>query len=715
VNRLAGGRVTRFTAREGLSEDLVLSLHLDHEGSLWAGTDHGGVNRLRDGVLTSFGTREGLTHDSMRVVYEDAAGSLWIGTHGGGLNRLAAGTFTSYRAKDGLLSDFVFALEGAAGGGLWIGTYNGGLNQLRDGRMEAYRDSALPPTPFITAIHQGRDGTLWIGTYGGGLKRFREGRFTTLTTRDGLSNDFVYALVEDRERSLWVGTRRGLSRLRTGGIDRYTVAHGLPNDIVWALREGRDGSLWIGTDGGLSRFREGSFTSLTTREGLVDDTVIQVLEDDVGALWLGSSKGLSRVPLGQLAEFAEGKRRAVTPRVYGLGDGMKSLDCSGSTQPAGWKTRDGRLWFPTAKGLVMLDPRRLPAAPPPPRTLIEDVIVDGRAQTAGASPSYGPDSRQFEFHYTGLSLTAAKQLRFRYRLEAVDTGWVDAGDRRVAYYTNLPPGQHRFRVAAANADGLWDEAGASLEFRVRPHFYQATWFYALCATGLGLAAWAGHRYRLRRLLEVERVRMRIASDLHDEIGSGLSQIAILSEVARREVDGVYQPLAEPLARIASASRELVDSMSDIVWAINPRRDQLGHLAHRMRRFASDTLSARGIALRFHAPEDDRGVGAEVRRQVLLIFKEGVNNVARHAGGTEAGIDLRVDGGRLSLRLADNGRGFDPAAAGDGNGLASMRTRARELGGELVVDAAPGRGTILTLTLPLGGRARRRRFFPSLPA
>lgn len=703
LNRYRDGRFARFTSKEGLSDDLLVSLHLDREGSLWIGTHLGGLNRLRDGVLTTYGVKEGLSHDVVRAVYEDRDGALWIATQGGGLNRFQDGRFSVYRTRDGLLSDQVFSLFGDRKGRLWIGCYDGGLNSFENGRFTAYASPELPRNVFISSILEDRAGTLWLGTYGGGLKSFQEGRFRTYTTKEGLSNDYVWALAEDRAGSLWIGTTAGLTELRDGRLRRHMEKDAFS---VWSLYADGDGALWVGTEGGLTRVRDGRFATFTSRHGLqFDEKIRQVLEDGDGYLWLGSNQGLQRVRKSELEEVAAGRRASVRSILFGVADGMRSSSCEGSTQPAAWRGRDGRLWSSTTKGVVLIDPARLRERPPPPPVAMEEVLVDGRLLASGgsaAAEAVPPGRQQYEFHYTSLSLAAPKRLRFRYRLDGVDEDWVEAGGRRVAYYTNVPPGRHLFRVTASHGDEAWNEAGATFDFRVRPYFYRAWWFLSLCGLLAVLLAWAGHRYRLRRVLEMERVRTRIASDLHDDLGSSLSQIAILSEVARAQLGGQAPALGEPLARIGALSRESVDAMEDIVWAIDPHKDRLTYLSQRMRRQADEVLSARGIELLFDADESeqDRPMGAALRRQAFLVFKEALNNVVRHSGARRVEIALAVDGTALRLVVQDDGAGFDPAQTGGGHGLRSMRRRAETLGGRLDVQSAAGAGTRLTLTVPL---------------
>jgi ligand-binding sensor domain-containing protein/signal transduction histidine kinase len=710
IGRLRNGRFERFASEDGLTDDLASDIHLDRQGSLWIGTHQGGLSRLRDGLITAYTTREGLSGDIVRAVLEDREGAVWMATQGGGLSRLRNGAFTTYTKRDGLLSDQVFAIREDRAGSLWIGSYNGGLNRFEDGRFLSYTSDQLPKSIFITALHEDREGAIWIATAGGGLKRFSGGAFTTYTTKEGLAHNYVWSIVEDEDGVLWVGTNAGLSRLKDGSFQRFDPEEGWLGHSLYALHADEEGSVWIGTSGGgLSRLKGGRFTHYTTGEGLFDDTIYTILDDGRGYLWMSCNKGIFRVRKSELAELAEGTRASVTSASYGVADGMKSAECNGSTQPAGWRSRDGRLWFTTAKGAVVVDPRRADESVSPPAALMEEVMVEDRpvaAEEAGEIPSVAPGSRQFEFHYTAPGARAPERVRFRYRVEAVDRDWIDAGARRVAYYTSLPPGRHRFQVIAGNEGSAWNEAQeASFDFRVEPYFYQTWWFYALCAIAVSSIAWALHRYRLEQVLEMERVRTRIASDLHDDIGSSLSQIAILSEVARARVPG-DGAVAEQLERIATLSRESVDAMGEIVWAIDPNRDAPTDLTQRMRRLASDLLPARGIQLCFEASDaPNLHLHADVRREVFLIFKEALHNVLRHGSAKSVRIDVAVSPRDLRLVVSDDGRGFDTEAPSEGHGLRNMRRRAQILEGSLELTSALGSGTRLELKVPLQGGRR----------
>ena len=707
---------------------------------------------------------QGLTARTVGALAEDRDGNLWVGTFGSGAMKVARNGFTTYTEADGAPQASSLLLTKS--GELCI--VHGSEWDLDLARFEERRFTRVRPhwPDAITYFGWGRGqiafedrgGEWWIAT-GQGLCRFApapsvarlagERPRRVYTARDGLPGDNVFRVFEDSRGDVWVGTigpgsEDGLALLErsTGRVRAYSGADGLPpQPAPTAFAEDPRGDVWVGLfHGGLVRRRAGRFAFFGPAEG-VDGTVRQIFVDAKGRLWFATSLGLLRLddPAPERPAFVR----------YDTASGLSSRDATAVTEdawgrlyvatgrgvdrfepgPSGpgpvrhYTTADGiapgelqlalrdaggALWFATPLGLSRFLPTRdRPRAPPP--VLVTGLAVGGVGQPVsdlGQARVAGVEVRRapLRIDFVGLGFSPGEALRYQYRLEGAEGDWSPPTDQRSVVYASLAPGDYRFLVRAVASEGAASAEPASVAFTILPPLWRRGWFLAACAAAAALAAVAWHRVRLSRLLAVANLRARIATDLHDDIGASLSQIAILSEVARRDEAAPPSRHATALSEIAGISRELVDSMGDIVWAINPEHDRVSNLTHRMRRFATDLLGGQGISVSVRAAEGagDAPIGANARRQVYLVFKEAIHNVARHSGARRAEVDLAATGGALVLAVRDDGRGFDPSRPSDGNGLASMRRRAREAGGVLGVTSAPGAGTSVTLHVPLDG-------------
>jgi PAS domain S-box-containing protein len=515
------GKLTSFSSKDGLSDRPIFSFHVDREGSLWIGRSGAGLERLKPKVVATFGNEDGLHDERVRSVFEAKDGSLWMGTQGGGLGRLKDQKLVTYTVKDGLPSNLVWALSEDRAGNLWVGTQKG-LARLKDGRFITGSSVAALSNEAVLCIHEDRKGDLWIGTGGGGLYRLTGGKAVIYTTKEGLSSDYVKSIHEDPQGAIWLATDDGVTRWKDGRFTVYGTNAGLSNRFVRAIYQDREGTLWFGTYGnGLNRFKDGKFTRYTTEDGLFDHTVSQILEDDEGNFWMTGNKGIYRVKKQELEDFAAGRISSINSVTYGAEEGMRNVECNGGSQPAGWKGKDGKLWFPTMGGVAMIDTKSLKIDRVPPPVVIEQVKINEKSFDPAREALVPPGRGQLEFHYTGLSLLDPKNMKFKYWLKGYDEDWIDAGTRRVARYTNMPPGRYRFLVKAVNSDGVWNETGGSFDLYLEPHFYQAVWFYTVCAL-LFLGAVAGiHRIRIRHLRAREReLAVRVderTSELQQEI------------------------------------------------------------------------------------------------------------------------------------------------------------------------------------------------------
>jgi len=711
------GLATDFAGRgQGLTGDEIGTLLRDREGNLWLGTNGGGVCRLANDALAVV-SRGGADNgaDYLRVL-EGRDGRLYAATRFGGLREVAGGGDRAVPVDEPRRFAEVkwrFAQDGR--GDWWVGTDDAlylargpGLD-LRGARRLGPADGWRGGGVVATLLRAGVAGDIWVASQEGLLHHFSPDangpRLLGTLRLDEVARGWrpgASGLLAHPGGGVWLVSFAGLVLLREGSAPRVVFRATGPGEGAVAGRSlflDRRGRLWVAQRQGGVAMIEGPdsaaprITRFSSRQGLATDLPWSITEDRGGRMYVCGGRGLDRL------EPATGRVEH-----FSVADGLASdllNECMTDSR--------GIVWLPSTRGLSRLDPSRERARTALPDVLVTRIRHGGSAlpvPRAGGDQTAGLELRRdlpLAIEFTGLAL--GERLTYQHRLEPVESAWSPPSTARSVEYPLLPAGRYRFVVRAVASGGRASERPAALRFQVPAPLWQRPWLIAATTILMALAAFGAHRIRTRRLLAVERLRTRIASDLHDDIGSGLSQIAILSEVARRRDAGA--PADESLASIAQTARELSDAMGDIVWAIHPGRDSAGDLLQRMRRFASDTLTGAGIELRFSSTVGDveTRLGPELRREVLLIFKELVHNAVRHAAASEVVVEVGREDGQLRVRVRDDGRGFDPAALGSpvgGHGLPSLRRRADSLGGSLTFDSAPGAGTAADLRVPLPG-------------
>jgi signal transduction histidine kinase/ligand-binding sensor domain-containing protein len=711
----ADGSGERCDEGNGLAHNWVYCVLEDREGTVWVGTGNGGLHGLHPRRVTMIDAPDHWRSSAVLSVTPARGGGLWIGTEGGGVYRMQDGVISNPPVRAGIWQAVANSVLEDRRGRLWVGTWSSGLRYLEQDEFKpAYH--ATDGRNVVLTVFESRTGDIWVGTrHGPG--RLRDGQWEWFDQEPLLQGAVVRCLAEQPDGTMWCGLDGGgIVQIGSAGTRQFRAADGLASDQVRTIFADPDGTVWIGTRSGLSRYHDGRLASITTRHGLPSDAICQILDSGDGHLWMGSFGGLFRVAKTELNDCADGRSQAVKCLVGDLSSGLATLEMSEQGQPAGCRTSDGRLWFATGKGLALVVPSQVRENPLPPPVRIEDVLVDGDAlaiSPAQARLQIPPGGRQFEFRYTGLSLINPGRVGFRYRLDGLHQDWFEAGARRSAYYTQLAPGDYRFFVMARNADGVWNEQGASLAFRVLPYFWQTWWFKSATWIGstllVGLTVLTVVRRSARRRLDalerqraLERERGRIARDIHDDLGSNLTRIVMLSESAR---GGLEKPedTAAHLTEICQTSRDLTLQLSEIVWAVNPEHDTLDSFANYAGNHARTFLERAGIRCRLGVPITLPALPLDspLRHNLFLAFKEALHNAAKHADAPAVLVTLALADGRLSLTVQDDGRGFDPTvAAGAGNGLGNMARRLSDIGGRCEIDSAPGRGTRVTFVVPV---------------
>jgi signal transduction histidine kinase len=638
------------------------------------------------------------------AVCEDTQGAIWASTYGGGLNRWADGKFTGFNFGPDGSPGYLFTVFPDREGRLWVGTRDNGVFIGEAGEFRQIISTNAIPLP-VRAIFQDREGTVWLGS-GGGVFCWRAGKLESFAADTELAHADIRGFAEDSEGALWIGTHgNGLHRFQAGQHTALHTADGLPNEFIRSLFADNDGTVWVGMyGGGLLRWKNGKLVQAAPRKDLPDDVICHFEDDGAGRLWISTHHGLFRVAKSELNAFADGRQKNVSCIVYGKYDGLPTEEFSGGIQPSGWRARDGQLWFATDDGLVSLQPASVRINPLPPPVAVENLLVDGELFASSVDQGKTvqdlrqklriPAGRtQFEFRFTALSFTAPDNVRFQYQLEGLQKDWQDAGMNRVATYNYLPPGEYKFHVRAANNDGVWNETGALVAFELLPHFWQRWWFSAAVAAAIIGLVWLAYYVRMARLRELERLRLRIARDLHDDVGANLASMALIAEAMEK------QPTFGDPADLRRIALHTIDALRDIVWFIDPARDTLGDLISRMRDTAPLLLTAIKYDFQAIVPNPDLNLPPAFRRNVFPIFKEALHNAASHARARQLDITLDCRDGKLRLKVKDDGVGFEEQKIIPGNGLRNLRRRAAEMRGAVRIQTAPGQGTTVEFEAP----------------
>jgi len=720
----------RYPERENIAQ--ITSMMEDREGNLWCGTSYGGIFRLIQRQVRTYLPDEGLSHRDVWSVSEAPDGRLWIGTRQG-LNVFEHGEFKVYWAvpptPERYQSDNDFQVVSVdRHGTVWAGRHK--LYRLEDDQLRPIPLRGRSDWESIRCIYHDQAGQTWVGG-ATGLYRMNSNEVAEPFMPEHFATNDVINVLEDAEGALWVGTYGGgVHRLHGDAHTVFTTQQQLLSNIAGAVLAEADGSVWIATARGLMHYKGGRFTAFTQVEGLHEDLILNLVVDRERSFWLNGHRGIQRVPRDELMAVVAGRQRTVNCTHIGGPDGMFNPEGNGGVFPNSCIDRNGLLWFPTVMGLVRIDPASMRFNTNPPVITIQSVKVDGQlAYSDGWSeprPRHAPRAtatqeaviqcaqgqvRSLEVSYVGTSFSAPSDVLYECFLEGADQTWRQASHQRQATYTNLRPGRYVFHVRARNNHGVWNTRGASVVILVPPRFYQTALFYglggaALCGGFIGLLYYRRQQARLRldaaRHGAMEEQRVRIARDIHDELGATLTSIALMGEVMQQDQSDVTE-LRRQARRISRKADGAVDAISELVWATNPKYDSAASLVAYLREFAADFLGDTQLVheLDFPDPVPDLKVAGEVRRHLLRVLKEALRNVVRHAEATRVEVVLKINADGLSLAVTDNGRGMrGDAAPVIGDGLQNMRARIRELGGGVGIESRPGLGTTVTVLLPL---------------
>jgi signal transduction histidine kinase/streptogramin lyase len=737
VGTVSGGLFrcdSNVVKRVEVSNPGILSLAEDREGNLWVGTRGGGLNRVHRRVVSMIKSSDGLPFEGVQSVCQDSSGALWAVGDNGVLARREETKWVVQSPASGVPQPYVTCATADTNGSVWIGTRGGVLHRWTDGKFQNLGLQSSLREKSLRCLLLMRNGDLWIGSdLPDVLYRLRGDNLQTFNLPHGYR--FIRAMAEDAAGNFWAGASDGLFVRVTGDqvVDETVKSASLS---IRCLQGAANGDLWIGYAGaGVGRLRNGSITRFSTDQGLPNDYVSQILEDDRDGLWFAGNQGIFQVRERDFDDVASGAASHVWPVVYGRSEGLPGLQASFDFSPDSTRTANQRLFFSMLSGLaeVRLDHALLNYRQT--SVFIERVIADEQTftvyedfkalSTNGVVPidlgnlnkknelRLPPGLQQVQFEFTALSFVAPESVQFRYQLEGLDENWVDAGTRRVASYTHPPPGHYRFKVIACNNDGVWNRIGKTLAVSFEPYFWETIWF-KLTVTFVSFGALCGivivvlrrrHRLEVERLehqraLELERTR--IARDLHDDLGVGLTEIGLLGDLAGASSE-LPANSRERLQEITGRARTLAASLDEIVWAINPANDTSQSLVDYFFPYAQKLLGSAGIRCRLEViePLPVGNLNAEDRHEFFHAYKEALNNVLRHSGATQVQISLSAEQGNLRIRVSDNGRGLEESSdKGAHHGLSGMRERLLRLGGRCEISSSTGSGTTVTFIIPV---------------
>jgi streptogramin lyase/signal transduction histidine kinase len=662
-----------------ISQNIILAVCEDQTGALWVGTDGGGLN-LRPPGKENFEhylqNPSGFGSNSITAIYEDRSGTIWIGTDPG-VNTAAGGVFTYSKETNKLIPI----------------------------------DKLDIKTSGITTFFEDSKRNLWIGTVADGVHRYdskneRVISFKHDKNKQGtISGNSVFAIYEDSHGKLWFGTvGKGLNRFDSekGEFELFQNDPENPQSIssktVWCINEDSDGNLWIGTwGGGLNIFckENRTFKSFTIKDGLPSNVIYAILPDEEGNLWLSTSRGL--------ANF---NTKDYSCKNYDNSDGLQNIEFN---QGAFCKGNDGSFYFGGTNGVTFFHPEQIKQNEIAPAIVLTNFRVFDEKIPLEKSINFLSElilsyqQNFFSFEFAALDFTAPEKNQYTYMLDGVDKDWVYAGNRRYANYTDISPGEYVFRVKGSNNDGVWSEQEASIAIIITPPFWQTWWFRILMFAFLVGLLYAFHKYRLIKLLEIERTRVRIARDLHDDVSATITGMVYFSDAIEKEVGEKKTPMLEKLiSLIHESATNVQESMSDIIWSINPENDKWEIVLPKFRRYASDLCESRGINYKIDIPESIsvKPFEMERRRNLWLIFKEMVTNAVKHSDCTELNIYISINDSNINLFVSDNGKGFYPDKPTEGNGVKNIYSRSKTLNSEVHLTTSIDNGAVWEIKIPL---------------
>ncbi len=691
-------------------KNILLQEILVRQNDVWFGTKGGGLLRLKENKIQNLTEKNGLLGGKVSALFLDSQKRFWIGNEKKILLfDLAANRIL--KTFDKPESD-VLAFCELAPDKILIGTRTSGVWELNNSALKKIAAKRELGSNLIRNISKIDDKSAVIGTNGNGIAILSEGRFNILNKEEGLSSNLVSCMAVDLNGKLWMGTTGGGVNIYSNGKISSLInkSNGLAHNNVTSIIH--DGSYtWVATNGGgLSRIREKQITNYTISCGLYESRIFNMLDDGNNRLWFTTRKGVFTISKQQLNDYADGKISKVNYQLFTKAEGMLSDECETLTMQTAL-ILNNKFYAATMGGISIIDFANLKNVESAPKVFVDEIKVNNKLVPIDSTNSFEPGTENLEFHYSGISFDHGKNLSFYYKLEGLDEKWINVSSRRVAYFTHLPPGKYTIKIKAETPQGTQSITPASFTFYIQPFIYQRIWFQITVIMILFLIVAGLVRYisirKLRARLEIieaqaalERERIRISKDMHDELGAELTRIGLLSEIARNNLRTDFDKIDEDLYRITEASRDVAITMDEIVWAVNPKNDKIERMCGYTASYIQEYLSLTNIQLKIDFPEDlpNLYMSAEQRHNIFLVIKEAINNIVKHSKATEVKFETVYKQGVLEFKIIDNGIGVGSAIDEFSNGLINMRKRIDDIGGFFSIKNNYPGGTVVAISI-----------------
>jgi len=678
-----GNTFENYTSENGLNAKIVYETMIDREHNVWLGTLGGGANMFLGELFKNYSVDTGLANNMVVGFEEDHLGNIWIVTYGGGIHKFDGTDFEHFSQADGLVDDKAYVITEDSRNRLWIGTRNG-ISIYENGTFRTIPDDVFP-FKWIRDIYEDEStGDFWVATYNSGVIRFDGESYEQYNTSSGLLNNTVMDIKKDDQGRMIFATYGGAAILENGTFEHITIADGLPNNGVIHVYIDHEGTLWFSTFSGIASYDGDSLRAIST-DAQSNTISYFMLQDDEDRYWVGTNRGIY---LFKPEQFFNSGSHVEQIKSFKLFDQNQGLVANELNAGGALVSSDKTIWLGSVEGLSHFFPSRIDSNTTPPGIAFEEILMSGQSQNSYRNNVFGHDENFLQISYTGLSFASPSQILYEYRLSGLEDEWQTTRSRTVRY-TSLPPGDYSFRIRAYNADGIRSTEEARFEFVINQPVWLQWWFLAL--TGLaviGLIVFYYRHFRAKKQIDIERMRVQIASDLHDDVGSSLTELALQTDFL--QAGEVSDELRDTLKQLGDQSRKIVTSLDDIVWSIDARNDTAGDMTDRMQDYVNQIFRSGSPEVYYHFDNlemDDR-LPVNIKENIYLIFKESVNNIAKHSNADRVDITFAYDGKDFKLKITDNGTTSNGSRK-SGQGLRNIKLRSERIGADAVIKNGEG--------------------------